>query len=62
MKKIEGEVRLNLQGCVVAFEFEMPDDATAAEIEYEAREAMYQEVEWSYTVDGEVPGDVEVEP
>lgn len=55
MKQIKGAVSIGLQGCTVEFEFEMDDDSTHDEIAEGAREAMFQQVEWWYTIDGRDP-------
>lgn len=55
MKKIEGYVKTNKVGSICEFEFEIDDDATPAEIEEEAKNAAFEMIEWSYTVDGNTP-------
>lgn len=52
MKTIKGYVRTNKVGSDCEFEFEVEDDCTDEEIEEEAREAMFEQIEWGFTVDG----------
>lgn len=55
MKKIKGYIATNKVGSTCEFEFEMDDDATLEEIEEAAREAAFDRIDWSYTIDGESP-------
>ena len=55
MKKIKGYIKTKKVGSTCEFEFELDDDATAEEIEEYARESAFEQIEWSYTIDGESP-------
>ena len=48
MRKFAGEIGVNLVGCRVRFEFEADDDATDDEIEAAAKEAAFDNIDWSY--------------
>jgi len=48
MKKFKGTIRTNKQGSDCQFEFEVEDDATEEEIDAEAREVAFENIEWSY--------------
>ncbi len=51
MRKFKGEVRLGLVGCVIRFEFELPDDATEEEIDNATHHAAMAYVDyWSEEV------------
>ena len=51
MKKVKGFIETDKVGSRCGFEFEVEDDATGAEIEEYAREAAFELIEWSYTVE-----------
>jgi len=55
MKKIKGYIRTDKVGSTCEFEFELEDDATSEQIDEYAREAAFDRIEWSYTIDGESP-------
>jgi len=55
MKIIKGWVSTNKVGSQCGFEFEVPDDLTPEEIEEEAKQAMFDRIEWNYTIDGQSP-------
>lgn len=55
MKTIKGYISTNKVGSESKFEFEVEDNATPEEIEELAREAAFERIDWSYTVDGEAP-------
>lgn len=48
MKKFRVTVSTNLVGSKVWHDFEVEDDATPEEIEREAREVMFELIEWNY--------------
>lgn len=53
MKTIKGYVKTCKVGSDCEFEIEVEDDATAEEIEELARDSMFENIEWGYTIDGE---------
>lgn len=55
MKQIKGYIKTNKVGSTCEFEFEIEDDATPEEIEEWAKEAAFENIEWSYTINGEDP-------
>lgn len=48
MKRFKGTIETRKIGSECEFEFEVPDDATVDQIEKEAREAAFEQIEWSY--------------
>lgn len=48
MKRIIGYVETNKVGSRCEFEVEVEDDATEEEIAEQAREAMFEHIEWSF--------------
>lgn len=50
MKEIEVSIHIGLVGCNRTTTFEIGDDATPDEIEEQAREAMFEMLEWHWTV------------
>lgn len=51
MRKFKGYVRTNKVGSSYHFEFEVDDEATEQDIEKEARESMFENIEWNYEED-----------
>ena len=46
MRTFKGSIKTDVQGSDVEFEFEVEDNATQTEIEYEAKQAAFEHVEW----------------
>lgn len=53
MKTVKGYVRTNKVGSTCEFSFEVDDDCPRDDIEELAKEAMFDRIEWNFTVDGE---------
>ncbi len=51
MKTIKGYVNTRNVGSRCTFETEVEDDATEAEIEEAAREAMFEQIEWGFEIE-----------
>lgn len=51
MKTVQGYIQTNKIGSECQFEFDVEDDATEEEIEEMAKDAAFQHIEWSYTVE-----------
>ncbi|BFO07186.1 hypothetical protein KNHN1_55640 (plasmid) [Pseudomonas guariconensis] len=48
MRTFKGSIKTDVQGSDVEFEFEVEDNATQTEIEYEAKQAAFEHVEWNF--------------
>lgn len=48
MRKFKGQVSTGIVGSSMEFTFEIDDDATDAEIEDAARDAMFECIDWNY--------------
>ena len=49
MRTFTGVIRTDNVGSECEFEFEVEDDATPEQIEFEAWEAAFNHIEWSYS-------------
>ncbi|HHN1485734.1 TPA: cytochrome c maturation protein CcmE [Pseudomonas aeruginosa] len=47
MRTFKGSIKTDVQGSDV--EFEVEDNATQDEVEYEAKQAAFEHVEWNFT-------------
>ena len=48
MRTFTGTIKTDVQGSEVEFEFEVDDNATAEQIEAEAKQAAFEIVQWHY--------------
>jgi hypothetical protein len=48
MRQFKGYIKTDRATSACEFDFEMPEDATAEEIEAEARESAFNHIEWSF--------------
>nr|WP_172691831.1 hypothetical protein [Pseudomonas aeruginosa] len=48
MRTFTGTIKTDVQGSEVEFEFEVDDNATAEQIEAEAKQAAFELVQWHY--------------
>ncbi len=48
MKKFKAYLDIGFAGCKIEEEFEVEDNATEKEIEEQAREAIFDRIDWGY--------------